>query len=147
MKNLSLFACILVFVCIACDSDRPTNEVGMSEPETSMDLPSRNTQQLINLNSGEKWVVDSEMMVYIRAMEKGIQAYSMDKETERLSDSLQSNIGSLISSCTMTGQAHDELHKWLLPFMATADSLKEKKGKNTIEELNHALKRFHVYFK
>lgn len=119
----------------------------MSEPETSMDLPSRNTQQLINLNGGEKWVVDSEMMVYIRAMEKGIQAYSMDKETERLSDSLQSNIGSLISSCTMTGQAHDELHKWLLPFMATADSLKEKKGKNTIEDLNSALKRFHAYFK
>jgi hypothetical protein len=80
-------------------------------------------------------------------METDIQAYSNSKETERLSDSLQINIVRLKENCTMAGQAHNELHKWLIPFIATADSLKEKKGKNSIEELNNALKRFHIYFK
>lgn len=146
MKNLSLFACILVFACIACDSDKPTNEGGLLQPETSKELPSTNSQHAINLNDGEKWIVDSAMMVYIRAMEKNIQTYSSDKETVRLSDSLQINIIRLTSGCTMTGQAHDELHKWLLPFIATADSLKVRKGENTLK-LNNAFKQFHIYFK
>lgn len=146
MKNLSLFACILIFVCTACDNDNSKNQNEVFTQNISKESPSVNTEQAINLNDGKKWTVDSIMMVHIRAMETDIQAYSQNKETERLSDSLQTHIGRLTASCTMKGQAHDELHKWLLPFIATADSLKEKKGDNSLKKLEAALTRFHMYF-
>lgn len=146
MKNLSLFACILIFVCTACDNDNSKNQNEVLMQNISKESTSVNTEQAINLNDGKKWTVDSIMMVYIRAMETDIQAYSQSKETERLSDSLQTNIGRLTASCTMKGQAHDELHKWLLPFIATADSLKEKKEENSLKNLEAALTRFHIYF-
>lgn len=146
MKNLSLFACIFIFVCTACENDNSKNQRGELTQNISKESTSVNTEQAINLNDGKKWVVDSAMMVYILAMETDIQAYSHSNETERLSDSLQTNIGRLTRSCTMKGQSHDELHKWLLPFIATADSLKEKKGGNNLKDLEAELTRFHIYF-
>ena len=146
MQNLSLFACVLFFVCAACENDNSKNQSGELTQNISKETPSLITEQTINLNDGKKWVVDTAMMVYILAMETDIQAYSHSKETERLSDSLQTNIRRLTASCTMKGQAHDELHKWLLPFIATADSLKEKRGENCLKNLESALKRFHLYF-
>lgn len=87
----------------------------------------------IVLNNGEKWVVDAEMMVHIRNMEKDIEAFktSEEKNYSVLASQLESNIELLTSNCTMEGQAHDELHKWLIPYIETVEAFSESTKNNT----------------
>lgn len=87
----------------------------------------------IELNKGAKWKVAERMIAYIRIMETEIRHFSERKPTGlndyvRLGVSLQKNIDSLTSNCTMTGKAHDELHKWLLPYLEMVDELNKSKN-------------------
>jgi hypothetical protein len=73
----------------------------------------------IVLNDGKKWVVVPEMFTIIKAMESDINSFNGTtiEDHKNLGTKLQDNINKLTSNCTMKGQGHDELHKWLLPFL------------------------------
>lgn len=109
----------------------------------------------IELNNGAKWKVVSEMMAHIRNMESDINRFSEIKHTElkdftKLGASLQKNIDLLTSNCTMEGKAHDELHKWLLPYIDMVDKLNKSKNcdeaLHTFEEIKASYKTFNLYF-
>ncbi len=90
--------------------------------------------QALELNNGEKWEIIESMAVYVRAMEKDVSKFenSAEKDYSILTEKLEKNIGLLTSNCTMKGKAHDELHKWLLPYI---DSVKKLAGaKNEAEK-------------
>jgi hypothetical protein len=82
----------------------------------------------IVLNDGAKWVVDAPMMEEIKAMEDAVNSFkSQDvKDFEALAELLGGHIGSLTANCTMKGQGHDELHKWLVPFIGMVKNLSRK---------------------
>ncbi|MCG3165392.1 MAG: hypothetical protein POELPBGB_01155 [Bacteroidia bacterium] len=94
--------------------------------------------QVIELNNGEKWEVDDNMLVHIRNMENDVQEFATagQKNYTVLSDKLQKNIDLLTSDCTMKGKAHDELHKWLLPYIDLVKELSET------EDQTEAAKQF-----
>lgn len=105
----------------------------------------------IVLDGDKKWTVDTNMMVFIRGMEDDISSFSQDKdEFSTLANDLDDKLNSLTSNCTMSGQAHDELHKWLLPFIETASELKEggntKEKENTFAELKESFVLFNKFF-
>lgn len=107
----------------------------------------------IELNSGEKWKVKDEMMVYIRTMEKEVNTFatSNKKEYKTLAQNLQKNIELLTSSCTMTGKAHDELHKWLLPYIDLANHFSQAKTEmeeiKLFENIHASFITFNQFFK
>lgn len=72
---------------------------------------------VLKLNGEEKWVVNEEMMVNVRNIEKEVTSFSGTtmEDYAKLSKGLKTSISQITSSCTMTGESHDELHKWLLP--------------------------------
>jgi hypothetical protein len=104
----------------------------------------------IILNDGQKWKVVPDMLQIIQNMEEDIASYSDTTGFDNLSESLAKNIDSLTSNCTMTGQAHDELHKWLLPFIDLVNESKEAKTVTDQTELLVRLKAsyelFNTYF-
>ncbi len=109
----------------------------------------------IQLNDGAKWKVVPEMMGYIRNMESDINHFAENRNTElkgflQLGASLQKNIDLLTSSCTMEGKAHDELHKWLLPYIDMVDKLNAAKNFdeafNTFGEIRTSYIVFNRYF-
>lgn len=108
--------------------------------------------QIIELNNGEKWKVNDEMIPAIRNMEKDINDFSTveQKDYEALAEKLQKNINLLTSSCTMKGKAHDELHKWLLPYIDMVKELSEAKNNNQsakqFENIQTSFKSFNQYF-
>lgn len=95
-----------------------------------------NDSEAIQLNNGEKWEVNAEMLPPIQNMERQINAFtdSDQKDYNSLALGLQNDINDLTSSCTMTGQGHDELHKWLLPFIELVNDMLEAE---TEEEVAH----------
>jgi hypothetical protein len=109
----------------------------------------------IEFNNGSKWKVVSAMMVHIRNMESDINRFSETKHTElkdftQLGTNLQKNIDLLTSNCTMEGKAHDELHKWLLPYIDMVDKLNKSKNNDEalriFEEIKASYKTFNLYF-
>lgn len=114
--------------------------------------PNKNTYN-IELVNNEKWEVNKEMMIHIKNMESDIKSTSNQSSPnyEELGSKLDENIGLLTSNCTMTGKAHDELHKWLLPFIDLVQELNDAVSKEeqiqSFEAMQESMNEFNTYFK
>lgn len=104
------------------------------------------------LNDGEKWKVNEEMMPHVRKMESDLKAFSAEKQKDykAIAEKLQANINLLITSCTMDGKSHDELHKWLHPLIGYVKELQEtddeSEAKKYMDKINHSMIVFNKYF-
>ena len=107
----------------------------------------------IELVNNEKWEVNKEMMVHIKNMESDIEATSgqSNPNYKELGSKLDENIGFLTSNCTMEGKAHDELHKWLLPFIDLVKDLNAADSKEVQKQsfgaVQESMNEFNTYFK
>ncbi len=72
------------------------------------------------------------------------------EEKTALGTRLSGQVNELTSSCTMDGQAHDELHKWLLPFIHTINHLKDSEtdaeANEYLNDLKESFEEFNQYF-
>jgi hypothetical protein len=111
-----------------------------------------NKENDIELNNGEKWHVDKAMMLIINEMDQIVINFNGSNTSayKLLGDTIMSKINLLTSNCTMQGKAHDELHKWLVPFIDLVDELSSvesvKEGEKYYKVLQNEFKRFDVYF-
>ena len=158
-KYFAILIVVLIGITYGCNN--PVKEEN-SEISNTKSLPlskesehQHSESDSIELNNGAKWKVVSEMMAHIRNMESDINLFSETKQTElkdftQLAARLQKNIDLLTSNCTMEGKAHDELHKWLLPYIDMVDKLNKSKNNDealrTFEEIKASYKLFNIYF-
>lgn len=138
----------LIFSC-----NNSANETPVAKEETALESEHHHDEsEAIELNNGEKWTVDKDMLVHIRNMEKDVASFtkSTDKDYAALSKKLLANIDLLTSNCTMTGKAHDELHKWLLPYIDLVGELEaaenEEKSAELFDDIQIAFTEFNFYF-
>jgi hypothetical protein len=107
----------------------------------------------LKLNSGEKWLVNEEMRPFIEEAERILNEFVDNKLTDykTLASKLSEQNSGLIKSCTMKGESHDELHKWLLPHMDLIKSLDQEKDTDRAGTIVHDLRlsfdTYHQYFK
>jgi hypothetical protein len=63
---------------------------------------------------------------------------------------LQANLDLLTSNCTMEGKAHDELHKWLLPYIDLVNDLSgskdEAEASKQFSQLENSFLTFNQFF-
>lgn len=152
MKKITILIPVISLLLFSCS--HTSNEKSKHQTET---VPHEEHQhnaeiQTIELNNGEKWKVDAIMITHIRHMEKDVISFAKveQKDYKLLSEKLQSNIDLLISNCTMKGKAHDELHKWLLPYIDLANELSEAKDETEAEKqfqnIQTSFTTFNQYF-
>ncbi len=87
--------------------------------------------ETIELENGQKWTVVPDMMQYLKNMQEAV-AKTDPKNAPNypaLAETLSKNLNLLTSNCTMTGKAHDELHKWLVPFLDLSEKFEKAKSK------------------
>ena len=141
-KKIIVTAIVLfLFSCNTKSKEEKTTEIKMEEHQHS-------DSEAIQLNEGKKWKVDDNMMLYIRNMEKDVMNFNSEnnKNYPLLANKLKSNIDLLTSNCTMKGEAHDELHKWLVPYIELVDKFSKEKSKNQFIEIQESFKTFNQYF-
>lgn len=143
LLSLALFSC-----------NNSTKESPLAKEEITQESEHHHDEsEAIELNNGEKWTVDKDMMVHIRNMEKDVVAFGKNTEKDYtiLSKKLLANIDLLTSNCTMTGKAHDELHKWLLPYIDLVGELEsaenETEAAEFFEKVEQSFHTFNIYFK
>lgn len=107
----------------------------------------------IELNEGEKWNVNDEMKPHILGAETILDLYISNENSDYLGleSELRALNQNLIKSCSMKGESHDELHKWLLPHMNILKALKDSKSEanamQQIANLQNSFDLYHQYFK
>ncbi len=147
-KGILIFA--ISSMWMACKS--PADEQKAAQQETEQQNPHDTGDLSIELNKGEKWKVDDNMMVIIREMEQEVNNFAAASQQDypALAGKLQGQIEELTSNCTMKGKAHDELHKWLLPYIDLVNELSEAQSKDVaagkFEAIQSSFKIFNKYF-
>ncbi|MBP9849546.1 MAG: hypothetical protein KBC58_08930 [Flavobacterium sp.] len=133
---------LFLFSCNTKSKEEKTTQIKTEEHQHS-------DNEAIHLNDGEKWKVDDNMMEHIRNMENDIVAFTnkSDKNYTQLASKLKANLDLLTSNCTMKGQAHDELHKWLVPYIDLVDSLEKENTDEQFKAIQHSFETFNQYFK
>ena len=152
MKKITISLTVISLFLFSCGNT--SNEKSKQQTETVANEEHHHYDEMQNivLNNGEKWKVDANMIIHIRNMENDITSFSKtdQKNYKSFAEKLQSNIDLLTSSCTMEGQAHDELHKWLLPYIDMVKELSDAKNETEAEKqfknIQNSFKTFNQYF-
>ena len=106
----------------------------------------------VTLNNGQKWSANQETTAGINTMKDLISFRGTELKTVdciNLKSRLETEYGNILSKCTMKGEAHEQLHNFLIPLQGmiqglgtdSLDSCKEK-----INHLNSYLDEFGNYF-
>ena len=152
MKNKTLSLIVISLFLFSCGNTSKEKSKEETETVTHEEHQHNAEIQTIELNNGEKWNVDTNMITHIRNMENDIISFAKveQKDYKSLSNKLQSNIDLLTSNCTMKGKAHDELHKWLLPYIDLVKELSEAKDETDaakqFENIQTSFTTFNQYF-
>lgn len=152
MKNKTLSLIVISLFLFSCGNTSKEKSKEETETVTHEEHQHNAEIQTIELNNGEKWNVDTNMITHIRNMENDVVSFAKveQKDYKSLSNKLQSNIDLLTSNCTMKGKAHDELHKWLLPYIDLVKELSEAKDETEaakqFENIQTSFSTFNQYF-
>lgn len=150
-----LLGCILYFASCSREAEKKQEQAVKADTILVEEDHHHDTNEVIELNNGTKWKVAEGMIAFIRIMETDVKLFSETKHSgmkdyTQLGVSLQKNIDSLTSNCTMTGKAHDELHKWLLPYIEMVDALNKSKNESDaaakFASIEAAFVEFNTYF-
>ncbi|RRJ88021.1 hypothetical protein EG240_14435 [Paenimyroides tangerinum] len=110
------------------------------------------SSEAVELNNGEKWLVNEEMKPFVLKGEKLVNVYIQNNHTDykALAQQVKDQNSLLIKSCTMDGKSHEELHKWLHPHLEIVKVLEnetnETKANETVLHLQHSYREYHEYF-
>ncbi len=152
MKKIAISLTVISLFLFSCSYISNEKSKEQTETVTHKEHQHNDEMQNIELNNGEKWKVDTNMITHIRNMENDIISFSTveKKDFKLLSKKLQANIDLLTSNCTMKGKAHDELHKWLLPYIDMVKKLSEVKDETEatkqFENIQNSFTTFNQYF-
>lgn len=146
-SNFQLLAAVSLFIA-GCSYGSQESSDGSEHSSHS----SHSSPHGLTLDNGEKWKVNPEMMPHFVNSEKAIKNFPDQQATNYppLAANLDKIATDLVNSCSMDGRAHDELHKWLVPYLDLVDELSTT---TDVESANRVVKEmvewfvvFHEYF-
>lgn len=145
MKKMLLLALPLFF--FTCTGKQESAETEIHTTETH-----EHENEEIQLDEGKRWKVPEEMMQYLRSMENAINSFenNTEKDYVALARLIDRDIRMLTENCTMEGQGHDELHKWLVPYIELSEDFDLATETAEQEKIYQAFKQkfevFNTYF-
>lgn len=103
-------------------------------------------------NITPKWPIPAEMMTHLQGLDKDIGTFesSVSEDHANLAKRTGKHLTTLISSCTMEGDAHTTLHEWLVPFRELAKQHAEAADpaaqQQKVLEMRRSFTAFHERF-
>ncbi|PKP13412.1 MAG: hypothetical protein CVU08_05475 [Bacteroidetes bacterium HGW-Bacteroidetes-3] len=143
---LAILATILVVSCNQNKKQQTTEPVQTVEE-------SHESEAVLKLNNGDLWMANAETTEGIQKMNQFVANFTDMENMEaypELKSKLEAEFGTIISKCTMTGEAHDQLHTYLLPMKLLFKDLAAEDiatRKLSLEKLTKHLSEYSAYFK
>ena len=138
-------------ILLSCN-EASEKQTASQQTETQETQHYENNNQEIELNDGEKWVVNEEMKPFVvnGADLVGVYIQEGKSDYEELAGQLKEQNNQIIKSCTMKGKSHDELHKWLHPHLELVKELENEtdavKANQIVAQLQDSYRQYHRYF-
>lgn len=150
MKTKILILLLTSVFIFGCSSNTSNNEEKENEPSETVVEPTEEEHhhdghEAIVLDNGNKWKVVESMLIYIRNMEEAVNNFE-GEDYPALAITIDENVRALTENCTMEGQAHDELHKWLVPFIGLSEEFDVATDKAEQERIYNEFKEAFVEF-
>ena len=156
MKRLFLLASASVFLLTSCQNaaehsnDNHTTETAVkTETNTVENADSHVGHGMqVQLDNGKKWKANPETVEGIARMEAIITKSKSDNTAPgTLYEPLSTEFKTIFDKCTMTGEAHNQLHNYLVPIKDNLDKLKvEATASEGVSNIEGHLKMFGNYF-
>ena len=130
--------------------DHETNDSTDSTEKTEEVHHSDNT--VLVLDDGKLWVANPETTTGVENMVNIMNSFTDRDNVEaygNLTDSLKTEFTMIFKKCTITGEAHNQLHNFLVPIkntLATLSSSNLAECQESFDKLNDHLKVYHSYF-
>lgn len=104
----------------------------------------------LRLDGSKKWVMDSHtrsMFVAMSAHLEGLDlAQAPAADLKGVGKQLRGDIDALVQGCTMTGDAHNELHKYLMDYIPAVDSLAARGDHESAKHVHGLLATYSEFF-
>jgi len=151
--NLSLFFTLTLTLFMFTSCENSTIELKEKvNPFSEQKNTEKHSEETLHLNNSQKWEVVPEMMAYLKYMKEDVAKFEGKalSEYQNLGTDLSINVDLLTANCTMKGEAHDQLHVWLVPYIglvndfAVAENVEAAEGK--LGKLKIAFNEFDQYF-
>lgn len=126
-----LMAVLLYF---GCADHRPDH----GEPDTSASVPGLAT------DNGRKWQMDEHTREMFAVMAHRITEHK--GELKPLGEALEDDLDKLVRGCTMTGSAHDELHRFLIHYVPAVSNLADSGAEESFLRVKKLLEAYPMYF-
>jgi len=148
MKNNIKFLLLIIAAALITACNSSTEKQKTSEASETHD----SITKAVTLNNGEKWkanpetntgIANMKAMVYNFGGNESIDAY------KNLKAGLEKEFNTIIEKCSMNGEAHEQLHNYLLPMQAMFDSLNSNKietCKTGFAQIKDHLAEYSEYF-
>ncbi len=150
MKNILKTALLFSLTALIISCGNPQKKETHSKTE---EVHNHEKGISVQLNKGNLWLANPETTTGIKNMRVLMQNFS-DTESvaayTTLKDSLEMQFKTILTQCTMTGEAHNQLHNYLIPMKKVFEDLGAS-DLNTCKQhfniLNKHLAQYKKYFK
>lgn len=153
MKKISILsiAILATVLVVSCNNDKNKKQEIAKPVQTEEET--HESDAVLKLNNGDLWMANAETTEGIQKMSQLVANFTDTENMEaypELKTKLEAEFGTIISKCTMTGEAHDQLHTYLLPMRPlfkdlVAEDLATRKA--SLEKLTKHLSEYSAYFK
>lgn len=105
------------------------------------------------LNNGERWDANAETTTGVENMIALMNSFKEKEDVTaypKLTQDLKTEFKMIFEKCTMTGEAHDQLHNFLIPIKDLLETLPSSDltvAQKSYNELNNQLSIYKTYFK
>ncbi len=102
----------------------------------------------VTLNNGAKWQANAETTAGISNMLSLINAHlnNENSDLKTLAQNLEKEFTDILQKCTMTGEAHNQLHNFLLPLKDKIELLKQNQKIEAVNDIQSYLNTYNTYF-
>ncbi len=106
----------------------------------------------VTLDNGKKWVANAETSEGIKKMiqlTESVPGNANLHDYHALKEKLEAEFSMILSKCTMTGEAHNQLHNYLLPMKGMFEGLNSPDISvcvKSLEELKQHLGEYDDFF-
>jgi hypothetical protein len=144
-KAFILFAAITI-VFAACSQVHSHDNV--KETSEADKVAQHQHQEVVKLDNGKKWKANPETTQGIKNMRDMVKTQMETGKTDavKLQQNLNKEFNTILQKCTMTGEAHNQLHNYLIPIKDKIKKLSANTPKAEIQELMTYLDSYKTYF-
>lgn len=151
MKKKLIFITVLS-ILISCKNTSEKEVEAKVEPVVEETVHDSEGDK-VELDNGNLWEANEDTTIGINKMMSRLSSFTDTENVAaylKLKEGLETDFTELFQKCTMKGEAHNQLHNYLLPMIDLFEGISSSEivtCKKSFNELNSHLKLYATYFK